>query len=82
MTFIAQLLAALLAVPAVRAFLEDTIEGVAAKIFADIFTRSNTDPAFKTKYLALSNQLAAATTPEDKANAIKAIRALRSAPPV
>lgn len=75
-----QIFAALLAVPAIRTFLEDTVEGVAAKIFADIFTRTNTDPIFKTKYIALSNQLAAATTPEDKQNVLIQMRALRSAP--
>lgn len=75
-----QIFSALLANATIRTFLEDTVEVVASKVFTDIFTRSNIDPLFKTKYIALSNQLAAATTQEEKANVIAQIRALRSPP--
>lgn len=61
--------------PAVRAFLEE----VFVRLFAELFYRSQNDPAFRTQFTSLSETLQNANSEEEKKNALKQIQALRSA---
>ncbi len=67
-----ELIFALLANPAFRTVVED----VAMKIFADVFHRVKSDPAFAAQFDAATAQLSAAKTPEDQIHAQNAIRLL------
>ena len=67
------LLAALLSIPPVRLFLEDVV----IRVFSEVLLRSDQDPAFRTKFLDLSSQLAAAQTEGEKREILIKIRDLR-----
>jgi hypothetical protein len=62
-----------LAQPPVRAFLEDLF----LRIFSDMFFRTDSDPAFKSAFMTLSEKLAAEPTEEGKRAILKQIKALR-----
>jgi hypothetical protein len=73
---IAAIIAWLLAQPGVRDIIEDSLHS----LIADLLFRSNNDPVFKEKYLALSAQLSEATDLEAKREILVQIRALRTSP--
>lgn len=76
MDAIGKALAALLAIPPVRAFLED----VFLRMFAEVLFRSDKDPQFKSQFVALSGQLVTATTEDQKRAILKEMQALRKSP--
>lgn len=67
----------LIAIPAVRTFLEAIMIKIGADVYHEIFCRADTDPAFQQQYLALSLKLRQATTIKEKQDAIAQIQALR-----
>ncbi len=73
MNAVGSLITGLLALPAVRLFLEDLF----LRVFSELWSSSK-DPEFKHEFLELSSQLATAETEEAKRNVLKQIRALRS----
>lgn len=73
MSSIGNLIAGLLAIPAVRLFLED----VFMRVFSEIWSNSH-DPEFRKQFLALSGKLSQAKTEEEKRAVLVEIRALRS----
>jgi hypothetical protein len=81
---ISTLIAALLQIPAVKAFLEDMekkleerAEQIALRVATDILHRSDKDPEFREKWTVLASQLASQTTEEGRRNVLQQMQALR-----
>lgn len=67
----------LISIPAVRTFCEALVLKGVHDVAAEIFFRNETDPVFRSNYLALAAKLKLATTVEEKRAVLTQLNALR-----